>query len=122
MTAKKQRFVVRKKLSLDFFGDDWAECYINFTPVTYREANELTALKDVDATNLTDEQREQLAGQTLDMLKDHFVDGKGYTEDGIVDLTAEDIEDLPVEIIAKAIVVLRGNIDPNLAGASGPSL
>lgn len=119
MATKKQRFVVRKRLSLDFFGDDWKDCYINFTPVTYREANELTALKDIDAKKLSDKEREKLAEQTLNMLKDHFVDGKGYTgEAELVDLTADDIVDLPVEIISKAIVVLRGNIDPNLAGAS----
>lgn len=118
MAENKRRFVVKKRLDLDFFGEDWKDCFIDFTPITYTEANSLKALRDVDAKTLDEAKREELAQQTVDMLKSHFVAGKGYTEDGVVDLTADDLTELPVEIITKAIVILRGNIDPNLAAAS----
>jgi len=118
MAKTKKRFVVKKRLSLDFFGPDWAECYIDYTPITYTEANSLKALRDVDPATLDETKREELAQQTIDMLKSHFVSGKGYTEAGVVDLEPDDLTELPVEIITKSIVILRGNIDPNLAAAS----
>lgn len=114
----KKRFIVRKRLSLDFFGEDWQDCFIEFTPITYKEANELANLGETNAENLSNEQREKLAKQTLQLLKDHFISGKGYTEAGVVELEADDIEQMPVEIIGKAIGQLRGEIDPKLAAGS----
>lgn len=119
MAKAKRRFVVKKRLDLSFFGPDWAECYIDFTPITYTEANKLSALRDVDAKKLNDTEREKLANDTITMLKDHFVAGRGFAGDeGVVDLEADDLTELPVEIMTKAIVVLRGELDPKLPAAS----
>lgn len=90
---------------------------MNFTPVNFKDADKLADTGGKKANELTTKEREQLARDTINILKDHFVDGKGVTDEGIVDMTADDIELMPVEIIPKIVQLLKGDIDPKSLAA-----
>ncbi len=102
-------FVVKKKLSLDFLGTDWHAAYINFT---------LPSLKD-SLSQSTPTQAEIEADPkkyTLEMiafLEEHFIDGKGWNGNELVDLTKDDIQELPSSVFAKGVELLSGVPSPN---------
>ncbi len=102
-------FVVKKQLSLDFLGEGWHGAYITFT---------LPSLKDslAQSTPSQEEIEKEPKKYTLEMVKyleEHFIDGKGWNGNELVDLTKDDIQLLPTEVFAKGIELLSGAPSPN---------
>lgn len=95
-------FIIKKRLPLDFLGAEWAECFIDFRPFSIREVTTISDLK-ADDPNAT--------RKILDLLKTRFEGGKGYNGQ-LVDLEADDIEDLPVEVLSRAVSFLIALPDP----------
>jgi hypothetical protein len=115
---KERRFVVKKRLDLEpMFGEDWKDCYLVFTPVNWKEAQALKNFSAAEAKKLSKGERENLANETIDMLKAHFVSGRGYDGEGIIEMVADDLELIPVEYIPEAAKLLRGNLDPKSLAA-----
>ena len=106
------RFLVRKRLSLSFLGKGWEECYINVNPVSPDD------LKDMLQHTTSDEQTPEVAleklNETQDRLYKAFIDGRGYTDQGEIDLEASDIRHLPIEVTKRLSELVMGEIDPNL--------
>ena len=105
------KFIVRRSESLDFLGADWKDCYIEVAVLSTdqlkenlgREAHTGTDAQ-IAAANVAD---------NLEFAKSVFLGGKGYTADGIVDLTADDIGSLPTAVMNKMRSIALGEIDPN---------
>lgn len=101
------KFAITKKVSLDFLGEAWKDCSLEFTAFTLRDLKEkfpaITATadtKDVKALTLGME-------NTISLLEDHFIKGTGINEKGeVVEISKEDIIDLPAEVITKAFSFL----------------
>lgn len=101
-------FVVKKQLLLDFLGSEWHGAYITFT---------LPSLKDSinQATPSEEEIEKNPKKFTLEMisfLEEHFIDGKGWNGNELVDLVKTDIQELPSLVFAKAIELVSGTPDP----------
>lgn len=97
-------FPVKKTLKLDFLGEGWEGAYINFSGLTFKETRGFAAQK----LNEQDAEDPENVEFVLSLLKDHFLDGKGFNGTDLSDLTADDIEDLPVDVIGKSVELLAG--------------
>lgn len=104
------KFKIVKKYSLSFLGDEWKECYLEFTPFTIRElTSDITKLTQID----TDNPKDVVEGtkSTLGLIKEHFVSGTAIGEDGsVVKVSASDLEDMPAEVLAGVLRFLSQNL------------
>jgi len=99
-----KQFKIVKRFSLAFLGDDWKECYINFSALTVGDMkNKFPQLQELNK----DKESNVSTGleAILSILKEKFIDGKGVeaTTGDLVDLDTEDLEALPMEILSKAL-------------------
>lgn len=116
-------FVVKKRIDLSFLGEDWKDCYVNFTPFTFNdndkvmEIRRVTNLKEKD---LTEEESKKAAESVMTIFTEKIVDGKGFDGKNIIPITKDNWRDLPMEIIQTIMDTLLGGVktDPK---ASTPS-
>lgn len=90
-----------KILKLDFLGAGWQACYLKFRYLSIREMRDITELP-VTAGKVQPE----ILDKIMALLKKKFVEGKIISNGGPVDIKAEEIEDLPAEILNKALEAL----------------
>jgi hypothetical protein len=107
-------FKLIKHLSLDFIGEEWKDAYIDFRGLTVNDVK----TKFPMMTQLSQGNQEEMAKGidiVLGLLKDKFIGGKGVDEKTgqLIDLTVEDLEALPVEVLTKAIGFLSQSTTPN---------
>jgi hypothetical protein len=95
------KFDIKVKLNLDFLGDGWDQCYINYSPITIGDAKKFRSLSPDDPESLD---------KGIALLKDLFLDGKGLSGGKLVDFQAEDIEQLPLTVINKSIELMVGTM------------
>lgn len=100
------RFKIVKKFLLDFLGGEWKDSYINFGALTVMDVKEsFPALSKLDEKSQDDVTRGVDSITTI--LKKKFIDGKGIGEKGeVIDLKPEDFEELPIEVLSKALSFL----------------
>ena len=107
-------FKITKKFSLDFLGKDWKEkdAHINFKAVTIGDIkNKFPKFGMVDEKD----SNAVLQGMTeiLEFLKSKFISGKGIIADGsLVDLKAEDLENLPAQVLSRTLSFLSEGVTP----------
>ena len=108
-----RKFLVRKRLALSFLGEGWQECYIDYAPIN---PNELKAILEhpIDGSeDPTPEMALRNIERTEDMIYRAFRDGRGLTDEGVIELRAEDIRDLPMEVTTRLSTLIMGTVDPN---------
>lgn len=107
-------FLVKRRLDLEFLGDDWKGAYVNFRAPSYTEVKEIAALENKQDKQGAQDNNQQDADVVINTLKDHIVDGKGYDPEnqGLADITKDNFEDLPPQVISKAVELLLGDPDP----------
>lgn len=102
------KFKIVKHFKLDFLGDDWKDCYLDLKPLSIDDVKgklpQIAKLQDKDAD----------VGEGIDLLltliNDKYIGGKVVNDQGtIVDLPAEDLKDLPVEVIGRAFSFLSSS-------------
>lgn len=94
-----------KHISLAFMGAGWEECYLNFRAFRWAD------IKDTDTENKASH---VVIEETLAVLKRSFLDGKGIGTDGqVLDITADDLDDLDLEALTTIGQQLGGQPDPN---------
>ena len=106
------KFKVEKKFSLDFLGDAWKECYINFEVVSIKDIRDyFPKFKAVDGDN--PDTVVKSFNDILGFLSGKFISGKAVNTGGeTVDLEAKDLEDLPAEVLSKALSFLSQGVTP----------
>lgn len=98
------RFVSTRHFSLDFLGDEWKDCFIVMSSLTVKEVRELIS------ANLRSKDASAISEASTNMLMTHFVSGTAYDFESktIVKLKPEDIENLPSQVLEKAVLFLVG--------------
>jgi len=98
------KFVSKRMFSLDFLGDQWKDSFIFFSALSIKESRELMNKK------LTTREPGEIIEITLKLLQDHFISGVAYSEGTkeLVKLKAGEIEELPQDILEKAVLFLVG--------------
>ena len=100
------KFQVEKKLNLGFLGQNWEQAEIVFSGLTFTQAKELSK---VDFENSDDEKSTNFVES---FIKEHFIRGTAWNGTQLVNLTADDLSELPVEVINKATEILVGTPNP----------
>ncbi len=71
----------------------------------------------MDQDNASQEEIEKdpkkFANEMLVQLESHFIDGKGWNGNELVDLEKGDIGNLPAIVFSKATQFVNGAVDPN---------
>lgn len=104
------KFNFIKTIKLDFIGDFWKDCYIKFNGLTFAELKEIQPKLD----NLdVEKDLTETSKFMIELLKSKFVEGKGISEKNeIIDISKDDLEEFPVDILTKFITELVGT-NPN---------
>lgn len=96
--------IIRKKVSLEFLGDEYKDSYIIAKAISLDEFN---ILKKSDET-------------IGELVKTRIIEGKIKQDNQDIDITKENAGELPGEVFTYIWTVLTG-IDPNLAKPSTTS-
>lgn len=104
------KFSIKKKVPLDFLGEEWKDAYIILTPLAVREFERIQKIAPKDETDV--EANLEAMNQMLAIISEHFVSGKGYDGEALVAIEKDDIKDLPMEILTVLISSLAGKADP----------
>ena len=100
------KFLVRKHFSLDFLGEEWKDAYLVFSAFVMSDIKDrLAKLANLEQ----DDSEAVMAGLTemVSLLEEKFIEGKGVDASGkLIPVEKEDIKDLPVEVISKAVSFL----------------
>ena len=101
------KFKVTKKVDLGHLGNDWKDCYLEFSLPSYGE------IADADLANLVKEEAEKnpikAIKKGLDFLEGIFVSGKAIGRNGEkIDVEKGDLKDFPSEVINKCFEVIIG--------------
>lgn len=101
------KIVIKRKVSLSFLGEQYSEAYINFRTIPVKDYIELEEkMPKQDDTNTSNK---TFVPMVIELLKKYFSDGKFPDETGeLVDLDADDIDDLDSETTITCFNVLVG--------------
>ena len=97
-------FTFTTKVDLSEFGEEWKDSYITVRRLTFGESKDLADFNSEDTAKSI-----EFAVKLLDT---HFVEGKVWNGSETVDLTKEDIENLPAEVPNKVLLAVLGTPDP----------
>jgi len=96
------KFDITKKIDLSYLGDEWKECYLEFDLPSYGDLKEMT-------TEGTDAEKVEKGLETIVGL---FKGGYAISGGKKVEVTKEDLKDIPIEILTKCFKVISGEVDP----------
>lgn len=88
--------VIKKRVSLDFLGEDYKDSYLLLKSVAVGEFDKFKKETVKDA------------------VISHFISGEINQEGGLVKITRENIEELPGEVFVNAFGAITGQLDPKV--------
>jgi hypothetical protein len=89
--------IIKKKVSLAFLGEDYSDSYIIVQSIPVGEYD-------------------KLKGTVRENVISHFISGQIKQDSGMVDITKDNVEELPGEVFVEAFEQMTGSIDPKLSG------
>lgn len=110
MPQVKPRIVIKKKVTLEFLGDEYKDGYVNFSSIPMREYEEIEK-KLEELKNSENESKSVIF--VRDLVTSRFVDGKFPIEGELSDISREDLPDFPAEFFINAMSQLNGAPSPN---------
>lgn len=97
---------VRKKVTFEFLGDEYRECYLYFRAIPVKDYTDIQQ-------RLADLQGVDSIAALIDVLKAYFLSGQFTDEKGeLVDVTADDIGNLDKDSIVLCFQRFTGQDDP----------
>lgn len=100
---------ITKKLDLEYLGENWKGCYLEFQLPSYGEIKELSNLESKN-----DAEKIEIALQTITGL---FRGGKAISDGKEVDVTKEDLKDFPIDVLTKSFQLISGELSPKENGS-----
>lgn len=103
-------FVVKKRIELKQFGEGWEEAYAIFSPFTFNDNDKLLKLRSMvlKPETLSPEDAKKTSDDMKAIMKEKFVEGKGFDGEKLVPITKENLGELPMEITVHILQVLQG--------------
>lgn len=111
------RLALNKKVDIGKLIDDWDGAYIIVSPMLTKDMAEFAN------SNLDEADKAQLSAQTVEWVKKKFVRGKVYIETDtgkeLVDMQADDVDELPFIVVTEIFSVLVGkDFDPKASATA----
>jgi len=99
------KFDIKKRFDLDYLGDNWKGCYLEFNSPSLRELNDALSALTAEEGDETSRSAKNLE-KTLQILKENFAGGKANAKGKVVDVTADDLDEFPMEVVNKVVSFL----------------
>lgn len=91
-------FVVKKRVSLEFLGEEYKDSYL--------------ILKSISVSEY-----EKLGDKTVrQAVTERVLGGEIQQDEGMIKITKDNIKDLPGEVFVQAFAAITGQLDPKLEG------
>jgi len=99
------KFVIKRRLELDFLGAEWKKAYIVFSSFKPTEMKQVIEFEE-------NTEPVKLMDKMTAMLTEHFIEGKGYDEESkkLQPIRKSDLSDMTLAIFDRVISLQRGNI------------
>lgn len=98
---------IKKRVSLDFLGEDYNDSYINIFSIAMKDIK----LFEVEVERL---KKEEKTGESLDFMTqkvtDNFCDGEIAQNGKMVAITKDNLEELPSEVFIEAWTQMAGKV------------
>ncbi len=91
--------VIKRKMFLDFLGEEYKDSYIVLKVVSVGEY-------------------EKLDGTVRQCVIDRFIDGEILQDSGMVKISKDQLEELPGDVLVKGFELITGVLDPKALGLS----
>lgn len=99
------KIVIKKRISLDFLGEEYKDCYITFKPITISEADKIGE----EAIQSTKDRKSN--AWLLNQLKDRFLEGKFLgVDNNLFEIKTDDIDSFDLETCSTIFEILTGQI------------
>jgi hypothetical protein len=104
------KILVRKKVTLEFLGEEYKEGFVNFSSISMREYDDI----DKKLADLKKEGDDHSSVAFVrDMVLERFLNGKFPVDGKLEDIEKDDLLDLPTEFFIQAMAQLNGSQSPN---------
>lgn len=102
------KIVIKKRVSFDFLGDEYKECYIDFQRIPVADFEDIQKqMKDIE------DNKGSSFMVVLDVLKKYFVSGKFIIESSLEDIDKDALDGLDAESTIRCFQIMTGQeIDP----------
>jgi hypothetical protein len=94
------KFRVSKRVDLSFLGEGWKECFIEFNAPSYGEIKKILPEVEEGATAKN-------AEIGMEILEKLFLTGKGFDGKQKIEMTKDDLEELPIQVITKCLEAMQ---------------
>lgn len=100
--------IIKKRISLDFLGEDYADSYLVFKSIP---------IKDYDGLQKKIKTLENDSEKSFKFIQEEltskFVEGKIKQGSDLVDVSVENLSDFPADVYLEAFSQITGKISPN---------
>lgn len=97
------KIVIKKKISLDYLGEDYKGGHITFKSLSVKDVQE-----KMDAIEQASDDGKKAIGIMVGILQDNFIDGVFKSDGEDVNLSKEDIDEFDPESVTRFFKVLAG--------------
>lgn len=98
---------INKKITLEFLGEEYADSYVNMSAIPLKDYDEM-----VKQSEAVKDDNKKAMEYMVKLVQDRFQSGSIKQGDDMVDMSKEDISDMPGEFFLNVIRKLSGQ-DPN---------
>lgn len=95
---------ITNKVDLSYLGEKWSGCFLEFRLPTVREVKESFGIKKEDS--------EASIEFGIKMLKSLFVTGKVLSGGELVEVSGDDIDEFPMNLITECLKAVNGELSP----------
>lgn len=95
------KFDITKRIPLEYEG--WEDCYLEFSLPAYGDLKSLTDEKATDTEKVE---------KALETLVGLFRGGFALSNKQRVEVKADDLKELPIEVLTKCFKAISGEVDP----------
>jgi hypothetical protein len=101
---------ITKRVSLDFLGEIYADSYLTLKSIPMKDFQKVIE----NGQKASDVGGTESLKYIQDQVQDRFVDGKVFNNGGLVDLTKDNLNELPGEVFTTAFQTLVGGLSPKV--------
>lgn len=101
------KFKITKRYKLDFLGEGWKDCYLDFYPFTPTDLEgDIAKMADFD-TSKGSKEVVAISKMVIGILSKRFLGGKVLNEKGeLIEMKKEYLSDLPLEVLQGVVSFL----------------
>lgn len=90
------KFNIERRVDISHLGEGWVDCYLTFNTLSYKDVSQILKLRQ-------NKDESEMTIAMFEILKKNYKSGKVFDGTAIVDLSRDELEDMPLELLTKVI-------------------